>query len=119
MQYATKTENGDDQLLIRTARRWKIPREVALAVLARDIRCVYCGHGFGELQGPRAAWRSWEHIVNDLALVNEDNIALCCVGCNASKGTKTLSAWLNSRYCLTHRIGEQSMAPVALAALKR
>lgn len=119
-----KTEKGADQLLVnqllvRTARRWNIPREMALAVLARDICCVYCGREFGEPQDRRAAWPSWEHIVNDVDLVNLENIALCCVGCNASKGTRELSAWLNSRYCRMGGIGVKSMAPVALAALKR
>lgn len=124
MRSPSKTGKSADQLqvsqlLIRTARRWKIPREMALAVIARDRCCVYCGHEFGEPQGPRAAWASWEHIVNDVALVNLENIALCCVGCNASKGTRALGAWLNSDYCLTNCIGQKSMAPVALAALKR
>lgn len=110
---------AESQLLIRTASRWKIPRELALAVLARDIRCIYCGREFVAPQGPRAACPSWEHIVNDLAIVTPENIALCCVGCNASKGTKALSGWLESKYCTTRGIGEQSMAPVALAALRR
>ncbi len=110
---------AESQLLIRTASSWNVPRDMALAVLARDIRCIYCEREFGEPQGPRAACPSGEHIVNDLAIVNLENIALCCVGCNASKGTKTLSDWLDSKYCVTRGIGEQSLAPVALAALRR
>lgn len=88
-----------------------------MTVIARDIRCVYCSRDFGEPQGPRAACASWEHIVNDLSVVNAENIALCCVGCNASKGTKTLSHWLESKYCLSRGIGHQTMAPVAQSAL--
>ena len=107
------------QLLVRTASRWNIPRDMVLALLNRDIRCIYCGREFGDPQGRRAASPSWEHIVNDLSLVTLENIALCCVGCNASKGTKTLGAWLASKYCVTRGIGEQSMAPVALAALQQ
>ena len=75
-------------LLLRTAAKWKIPRELALTVIERDLRCIYCNREFGEPQGPRAACASWEHIVNDESIVNLSNIALCCVGCNASKGTK-------------------------------
>ncbi|MFM1907421.1 MAG: hypothetical protein RLZZ591_1098 [Pseudomonadota bacterium] len=107
------------QLLVRTASRWNIPRDMALAVIARDTRCKYCGLEFGEPQGPRVACPSWEHIVNDLSLVNPENIALCCVGCNSSKGTKTLSTWLNSKYCTTRGIGQQTLAPVALTAHQR
>ena len=107
------------QLLVRTASRWNIPRDMALAVLARDIRCIHCGREFGEPQGPRAACPSCEHIVNDLSLVTLENIARCCVGCNASKGAKTLSTWLNSKYCTTRGIDQHSLAPVALTALQR
>lgn len=104
-------------LLLRTAARWKIPRELALAAIERDARCIYCGREFGEPQGPRAACPSWEHIENDESIVTPENIALCCVGCNASKGVKPLSTWLGTKYCADRGIGRSSMAPVALAAL--
>ena len=104
-------------LLLRTAAQWKIPRELALAVIARDIRCIYCNRDFGEPQGPRSACPSWEHIVNDESLVDLANIALCCVGCNASKGTKPLSLWLNAKYCSGRGISRQSIATVAFASL--
>ena len=51
--------------------------------LERDKSCVYCGCKFGS---ERAKKRSWEHIINDITITGLDNIALCCVGCNASKG---------------------------------
>lgn len=104
-------------LLLRTAARWKIPRELALAVIARDVRCIYCNREFGEPQGPRVACPSWEHIVNDESIVTVENIALCCVGCNASKGTKPLGLWLSSKYCSDRSINKQSIAAIAAAAL--
>ena len=103
-------------LLLHTAARWKIPRDLALAVIARDIRCIYCDREFGGPQGPRAACPSWEHIVNDELIVNLENIALCCVGCNASKGTKPLGVWLSAKYCTDREI-KQKIAPVAFATL--
>lgn len=69
------------------ANRWGIPADVEKCVLERDKVCVYCGIPFGT---ERRSKRSWEHIVNDVRLCTPDNIALCCVGCNASKGTKLL-----------------------------
>ena len=60
---------------------------------------------------------SWEHIVNDASIVTRENIALCCIGCNASKGTKSLDVWLRSQYCLGRGISSQSIAPVAQSAL--
>ena len=104
-------------LLLRTANRWKIPRELALAVIARDIRCIYCNREFGQPQGPRAACASWEHIVNDETLINTANVALCCVGCNASKGTKPLKTWISSSYCKERGISSHSLAKVAADAL--
>ena len=88
-------------------------------VACRDLVCVYCGNEFAPI-GPTGRRRaSWEHIVNDVELVSEDNIAVCCVGCNASKGTKSLKEWLQSVYCEKHSINESTLAPVALAALSR
>ena len=104
-------------LLLRTAAKWKIPRELALLVIARDRRCIYCSREFGEPQAPRAARPSWEHIVNDESIVNLSNIALCCVGCNASKGTKPLSHWLKTNYCSERSITSQSISEVALSSL--
>lgn len=60
---------------------------------------------------------SWEHIVNDASIVTRDNIARCCIGCNASKGRKTLAEWLDSDYCKVRGITAESIAPVAQATL--
>ena len=104
-------------LLIRTAFRWRISRELAEEVLARDVRCIYCSRDF-DLAGPRASVPSWEHIVNDLSIVTADNIALCCVSCNASKGRKALEVWLDSNYCKERGITRSSIASIAVQALR-
>lgn len=104
-------------LLLRTAARWKIPRELAMSVITRDDCCIYCRREFEAPSGPRSGCPSWEHIINDESLVSTSNIALCCVGCNSSKGTKSLANWLNSSYCRERGIASQSMAAIALSAL--
>lgn len=71
----------------------RIPKDIEDAVLKRDHRCVYCGSEFGT---ERAKKKSWEHIVNDIRITSLENIALCCVGCNASKGSKDLVSWVYS-----------------------
>lgn len=106
-------------LLIGTAANWKIPRVLALQVIARDLQCIYCRHVFAAPYTVRATCPSWEHIINDLSLVNLDNIALCCVSCNASKGEKPLGTWLDSEYCETRGISNNSIAAVASAILSR
>lgn len=103
-------------LLVRTAARWSISRDVAIEVLARDLRCIYCRRDF-DLAGPRAGAPSWEHIVNDLSAVNATNIALCCISCNASKGRKDLGTWLKSNYCIDREISSISIAPIAAQTL--
>jgi hypothetical protein len=109
----------DPELLVRIAKKWSIRRDVALEVIRRDLNCVYCRRDFHvDLSGPRAGLPTWEHIVNDLSLVSSSNIALCCWGCNASKGRKTLEEWLQSRYCQARGISSSSIAFVAANALQ-
>ena len=104
-------------LLLRTAARWGIRPDIALEVLRRDERCIYCNRAFELAPAPRARCPSWEHIINDVSIVSLSNIALCCVGCNSSKGTKQLHKWLESSYCRESGITAGSLAPVAVSVL--
>jgi hypothetical protein len=88
---------------------------VELAVLQRDERCIYCGRDFGL---ERAQRRSWEHIVNDVSITTLENIALCCIGCNASKGAKPVQQWLHSPNAFRRGITEATLAPIVKQALK-
>jgi hypothetical protein len=100
--------------------RWKIPVWLEREVAESDQACVYCRTPFAV--GPSAARRaraSWEHIINDARIVTRENIALCCVGCNASKGTKDLLVWLQSAYCVSRGISVQTVAAVVRAAVAR
>jgi hypothetical protein len=60
---------------------------------------------------------SWEHIVNDARIVSPANIAICCISCNASKGTKHLAEWLDSNFCKERGITKESVAEIARRAL--
>jgi hypothetical protein len=97
--------------------RWNIPDWLEQETKARDRCCVYCGASFEAIATSRRAAASWEHIVNDARIVTRENIVRCCVGCNASKGTKTLEQWLNSAYCRERHITPESVAAVVRAAL--
>lgn len=97
------------------ANKWGIPKDVEEAVLKRDLKCVYCGCEFGP---ERAKKRSWEHIINDIKIATLENIALCCIGCNASKGAKRLSAWLDSPNATRRGVSKATLAPVILSALR-
>ena len=98
--------------------RWNIPLALEVLVSARDQKCIYCQRPFIGQEGPRGQRKSWEHIINDENLVNQQNIALCCISCNASKGAKLLSVWLQSKYCLRRGITSESISEVARAALR-
>jgi hypothetical protein len=60
---------------------------------------------------------SWEHIVNDARIVSRENIARCCISCNASKGAKDLIVWLDSNYCKKRGITKDSVASIVRKAL--
>lgn len=99
--------------------RWNIPVAVEREVLERDRSCVYCGIAFGRPDAPRPERQSWEHIINDLSIVTLANIALCCIGCNASKGARPLSTWLQLKYCRAKCVTAESVAPVVRDVLAR
>lgn len=101
------------------ANRWKIPNWLEIEVRDRDTACVYCGCQFLSPKESVRSSASWEHIVNDARLITRDNIALCCRGCNASKGQKSVSLWLSSTYCMERGITEQSVAPIIQRALAK
>jgi len=97
--------------------RWKIPDWLEREIIERDRRCVYCGVVFDTDSAVRRDRPSWEHIINDARIVTRENIARCCVACNASKGTRRLEDWLESKYCRTRRITRDSVASVVKSAI--
>jgi len=100
------------------ANRWGIPKHVEDIVKERDSKCVYCGIEFDENSKSRRSKPSWEHIVNDIRINDIDNISLCCMSCNASKGAKLLEDWLQSDYCKRNEIKEETVAQVMKEAIK-
>ena len=92
--------------------RWKIPKYVEVQVRERDLYCVYCGISFNNSKYTRKSSPTWEHIINDIRINSSDNIALCCGSCNASKGSKILTDWLNSKYCITKGITRDKVSLV-------
>lgn len=87
-----------------------------MEVKKRDTSCVYCGIKFDNSK--RKTKASWEHIINDAKIVTIDNICLCCVSCNASKGAKDLADWINnSRYCKENNITRTTVSNIIKSAL--
>lgn len=99
------------------ANRWGIPKEVENLVKLRDKACVYCQIEFSTDEKLRKNKPSWEHIVNDIRINGAENIALCCMSCNASKGSKLLADWLESDYCKRKNISADTVAKVVKMVL--
>lgn len=102
--------------------RWNIPEWLEGEVRERDKMCVYCGVEMVETipkGGSRKYMATWEHIINDQTIITRENIARCCLSCNASKGTKRLSDWINSNYCKKMGITKESVAQVVKDALTK
>jgi len=100
------------------ANNWNIPTWLEKEVRERDKKCVYCGVVFTPTKVSKKTCASWEHIINDATIITRENIALCCCGCNASKGQKPLSVWLESKYCKERGISPDSVAPIIKEAIK-
>jgi hypothetical protein len=110
-------EQPGKRILDRAVNRWNIPSLLEQHVLDRDRHCVYCGVAFVPYGTDRRSKASWEHIVNDVKIITEANIARCCVSCNASKGARALEVWLESKYCKNRGIHALSVAAVVKAHL--
>jgi hypothetical protein len=99
------------------ANNWNIPEWLEKEVSKRDKVCVYCGIEFTSVKTSKKTAASWEHIINDVNEITKENIALCCFGCNASKGQKQLSVWLQSKYCKERGITPETVAPIIKQAI--
>ena len=99
------------------ANNWNIPAWLETEVRARDMACVYCGTPFKSADVSKKSAASWEHIINDEKIITRENIAFCCCGCNASKGQKQLSIWLQSNYCQERGITKDSVATIIKRAI--
>lgn len=98
--------------------RWNIPAWLEHEALTRDTACIYCRVEFTRSSVTRGSQPSWEHIVNDARIITRQNIARCCVSCNASKGAKELRIWFASAYCIRKGITELAVAQVVRDALR-
>lgn len=90
--------------------RWGIPLDLAKLVFERDKKCIYCHCEL--IRNGQKSIGSWEHIINDAKIICPENIARCCRSCNSSKGTKSLSQWLTSSYCVSRNIKIETVADI-------
>jgi hypothetical protein len=88
-----------------------ISRKVERQIRARDKTCVYCDVAMKHWPCKRDALEATiEHFNNQGPFRKKHNLAICCRGCNSSKGTKTLLTWFKSAYCKKKDIREETVA---------
>ena len=80
-------------------------------IRARDKLCVYCGvlmKQYPHTMGATGA--TIEHFNNEGPFEKKYNLAICCRGCNASKGAKRLDVWFNTSYCRDKNINKETVS---------
>jgi len=85
-----------------------IADEIERAIRARDTKCVYCGVSMR--RHPRRLEATIEHFNNNGPFTKQHNLAICCRGCNSSKGRKNLLAWFATDYCRERKIHKKTVA---------
>jgi len=99
-------------------------KEIGL-IRKRDKVCVYCHKSFDleHNQNNRSDWDTVEHLNHrsdwdSVGSYHKENkpvseiIAICCAGCNSSRGAKPLSSWFKTEYCIQKNINYDTIAEV-------
>lgn len=89
-----------------------LPEKDLDLIRRRDKFCVYCHKLMVETNpnNNRADWATIEHLNHLPPWNNPLTVAICCFGCNASRGNKRISDWFKSEYCLEKNINEETVA---------
>jgi hypothetical protein len=90
------------------ANTYGISKQDEQEIRARDKTCVYCG--ILMKRSVRSFGATIEHFDNDGPFAKKYNVAICCRGCNSSKGTKKLSVWFETRYCRENKISGKAVS---------
>jgi hypothetical protein len=97
---------------------------------ARDRMCVYCRKAmktFADVKAARgklADQATIEHLSFDGPFYVRDglkkkDLAICCRGCNSSRGERRLLDWFKLDYCLSRNISEDTVAEPVKRYLRR
>jgi 5-methylcytosine-specific restriction endonuclease McrA len=88
-----------------------IPEEDEKEIRIRDRTCVYCRKSMKRSPHSMHAFGATiEHFNNDGYFDKKWNVAICCRGCNSSKGNKELLAWFKTPYCIEKNINQKTVA---------
>ena len=99
------------------ANNWNIPKALEQEIRARDKVCVYCSTEFTPAKVSKYSCASVGQISTGEGVISSNNVAMCCWGCNESKGQKPLSIWLKSKYCQDRNISPKTVATIIKKAI--
>lgn len=91
--------------------REKIARNIvayAARTYLESTNCCYCGRAYTD-----GNVKSFDHIIprSQEGKTTIDNIAICCLECNRSKGSLSLSEWQNICLLVSNKIGNIQSSP--------
>src|SRR5262245_30310038 len=100
------------------ANRFGIPQEVECRLRRKFKVCAYCRRAMQEYAGVMGCpsdKATIEHLNRNGPFywsdgLQEEELVICCGGCNSSRGTKRLADWFLSRYCLHNGISAKTVA---------
>ena len=105
---------------------YSIPEDVVQRIRRRDKRCVYCHKKmiYPCTGNNRSNWATIEHLDEEGPAywdegLKERGLAICCGGCNSSRGTKALREWFKSSYCIERKITQNSVNKPVKEYLRR
>jgi hypothetical protein len=101
------------------ANRFQIPQEVEIRLRQEFKVCAYCARRMkaqASISGDRRAMPTIEHLNRKGPFywsegLQEKHLVICCAQCNSSRGTKRLTDWFASPYCLAKHINAKGVAP--------
>ncbi len=100
------------------ANRFGIPIDIENEIRERDTDCVYCRRqmkSYHQVKGTRGDQATIEHFNLDGPFywshgLEKEDLAICCRGCNSSRGMKKLLEWFETPYCVERNINENTVA---------
>jgi hypothetical protein len=103
-----------------------IPYNELLKVRSRDKQCVYCHKEmiYPFTHNKQRDCATIEHLNFKKPFYWKEglqikDIAICCGGCNSSRGAKKLSDWFKTEYCIARNINEKTVAEPVKEYLNR
>lgn len=106
--------------------KFGIPEKILAPIRERDRNCVYCGKVMispYDRRNPKDSLTiehfNWDGPFYWKDGLDAEDIAMCCLSCNSSRGIKLLDEWFRSKYCTERGITAETVAEPVRKYLSR